>query len=59
MYFLNRRRLVPLFYSSYETQYIKHMITKYDMFYLRLQDNILAMLYRRLYGALFQGNSAK
>jgi len=35
---------------------MKHMITDYDMFCLR--SNVLAMLYRRLYEILFQGNFA-
>ena len=54
--FFNRRHLVPLFYSSYEPKFIKHMITEYDVFCL--QKNVLAALYRKLHEVLFQDNIA-
>jgi len=45
-----------MFYSSYEPKFIKHMITDYDVFWLR--NNVLTTLYRRLYEILFQANFA-
>jgi len=54
MYFFNRRHLDLLFCSSYNPKFTKHMITGQDVFCLR--NNVLAMLYQRLYEVLFQDN---
>jgi len=45
-----------MFYSSYEPKFIKHMVTDYDVCCLR--NNVLAVLYHRIYAASFQGNFA-